>query len=101
MRPCLAFGADGPDAPDRPDPDHRHLRPALAHGHHAPGLPVGDGGGVASNLGCARHAKGAAPASPIMAQHKLVEKESVVRNGIASFPQIGNPSSDWLTIAKN
>ena len=39
----------------------------------------------------------AAAAASVLAQHRLAEAESVVRNGFAAVPEDGNPLSPWLT----
>src|SRR6476660_396259 len=98
MRAGLACAPDGADASDRPGADDRHLRAVLAYGRRAPPFADRNGDGLARHLGEFSRRKSAAAAASILAQQRLAEAESVVRNGSAAFPALGNPLSPWLGI---
>src|SRR6185436_6492291 len=61
---------------------HRRRTARVAHRHRAR---------LAGDLRARGQATRAAAATSILAQHRLAEAQSLVRNGFAAFPESGNP----------
>jgi len=97
---CFPGQDYGPDAADRPGAHHRHLCPELAHGGRSAWLAQPNGDELAHRLGRFPGPQDAASAASLLAQHRLAQAQSVVRNGFAAFPAGANPLPHRLSYAQ-